>query len=156
MEMHPLVTTIVATEAAVNMLFDSAKRMPEDKLVWSPLEQGRTALDQLQECATAPDFYLRYLDPKYTPLYNSYEEASAAGKNFLTLAACEQECERLTGQLIDAIRAITPDRLGEMHTMMWGEQMSIAGIAGLHYWNLVYHLGQINYIQTLYGDRNMF
>lgn len=44
MEMHPLVSTIVATEAAVTMLFDSAKRMPEDKLVWSPLEQGRSAL----------------------------------------------------------------------------------------------------------------
>jgi hypothetical protein len=39
--------------------------------------------------------------------------------------------------------------------MPWGAKMTFAELLFLNYWNLVYHQGQIAYIQTLYGDREM-
>jgi hypothetical protein len=33
--------------------------------------------------------------------------------------------------------------------------VSLADVCFLHYWNTVYHLGQVNYLQTLLGDREM-
>jgi hypothetical protein len=33
--------------------------------------------------------------------------------------------------------------------------VTIADVLGMHYWNLTYHLGQINQIQMMLGDRQM-
>lgn len=130
--------------------------MPADKIEWSPLGQGRTALDQLQECAMAPDLYLGYLDPTYRRKANSYAEAAELQRRWTTVEECLQALHESTIALTDAMRNLPLDRLNDEHTMPWGEQMTLQGIAGLHYWNLTYHLGQINYIQTLYGDKAMF
>jgi len=145
-------STLWAAEALVN----TVRRMPADKVEWSPLDQGRTALNQLQECAIAPDLYLGYLDPTYVRQANSYAEAADLQSQWKTVDQCVTVLNENTAKLVEAIRNLPVDRLSEMHTMPWGEQMSVAGIAGLHYWNLTYHLGQINYIQTLYGDKAMF
>lgn len=154
--MHPLDPIVSATLVSVDMLFNSAKRVPEEKLTWSPLDHGRTVLSQLQECAIAPHFYLVYLKPGYQSPFHGYEEASEYSKQFDTLEKCEMKCREMTAELAEAMRQVTPDRLSELHVMPWGQEMAISTIAGLHYWNNVYHLGQINYIQTLYGDREMF
>ena len=34
-------------------------------------------------------------------------------------------------------------------------KLSVAEILASPYWNLTYHLGQINFIQTTYGDMEM-
>jgi hypothetical protein len=129
--------------------------MPADKIEWSPLDQGRTALDQLQECAMAPDLYLGYLDPRHKRKANSYAEAAELQSRWTTVDECLKALHEKTAALIAAIGALPRERLSEECTMPWGEQMTVQAIAGLHYWNLTYHLGQINYIQTLYGDKAM-
>ena len=41
--------------------------------------------------------------------------------------------------------------------MPWGDGMTetLANVMLHHFWNIVYHEGQIAYIQTIYGDREM-
>ncbi len=147
---------IRSTQWAAEALANTVRRMPADKIEWSPLGQGRTTLSQLQECAIAPDLYLAYLDPTYKRKANSYADAAELQAQWKTADECLAALNENTAVLIEAIRNLVPEKLSEIHTMPWGEQMSVEGIAGLHYWNMTYHLGQINYIQTLYGDKAMF
>ena len=46
------------TEHVTNELFKIARAMPVDRQTWKPLENGRSALEQLQECAQTPLFFL--------------------------------------------------------------------------------------------------
>lgn len=147
---------IASTNAAVDALIATARRMPEDKLTWSVMDLGRTAMDQLQECANAPDMFLPILKPGYVSKYKSYEEAGEAQKQWDTLDKVEAALRASTAELCEAIAEISPDRLGEMHMLPWGQEFSLGAIAGFHQWNVIYHVGQINFIQTLYGDKAMF
>lgn len=146
---------IAMNNQAVEMLFGAVKKMPADKQTWKPLDEGRSALEQCRECATVADMFQSNIDPNHTPRWASFEEMSAESSTW-DLDKCEAECKATTAKLNQAIAKMTPEQMVEMHTMPWGMEHSGGEIAGFHYWNLVYHLGQVNYIQTLYGDRDMF
>jgi hypothetical protein len=146
---------VAMNNQAVDMFFIAVRKMPADKQNWKPLDEGRSALEQAQEMAVSPDMFLVHLAPGRTPLYSSWEEASqAAGQ--MDLDACEAACRKLTAEMNDAIMKITPEQAAEKKALPWGAEHTVGEIAGFHYWNAVYHLGQVNYIQTLYGDRDMF
>lgn len=150
--MHPITAE---TESALKMLFASARRMPEDKLNWSPLDAGRTVMDQLQECAITADMFLPYFDASYTPMAKGYEEFGAISSQWKTIDECEAKCKELTAKLTAAIEATPAEKMAEVHDLPWGEKHTLGAIATFHAWNMTYHLGQINYIQTLYGDKEM-
>ncbi|HRF59673.1 MAG TPA: hypothetical protein PLH94_07130 [Fimbriimonadaceae bacterium] len=143
------------TDSAVDMLFSSARKMPAERQVWSPMETGRTALDQLQECACAPDLHMQLIDPEHPGPFEGYEGAREYRKRWTTVEACEAACRESTARWAHFVRGLSPERLASMAETPWGPT-PVGVITGFHYWNLVYHLGQINYIQTLYGDRDMF
>src|SRR5712692_8093209 len=45
------------TKQAIEDLFRTSRAVPADKLEWSVLDQGRSVLDQLQECAQAAGWF---------------------------------------------------------------------------------------------------
>ena len=55
------------------------------------------------------------------------------------------------------VMAYPAEKLGDTVPMpMWpGGQMPVVEALQIHNWNVSYHTGQINYIQTLYGDGSM-
>lgn len=149
----------IMTQSAVNNLFMSAKRVPADKLDWKPLELGRSVIDQLQECAMSANWSIQLLKERAFPdlspeIMAEYENTR---KQWTTLEQCEGACRAATDQLLDAIRAFPEDDLGTKIHVPFGpnHDWSIYDAMGLHAWNCTYHMGQINYIQTLYGDKSM-
>lgn len=127
-----------------------------DKASWSPMDEGRTALDQVAECAlicaSLPDVIKNWKMPEFTPEFmEEYEKSKAA----LTLEQAVQMLQEKTALLCDAIRAVPTEELsGTMQ--FWGpEPWSKTGVLNYHNWNMTYHVGQLNYIQTLYGDKTM-
>jgi hypothetical protein len=132
------------TEAALEGFIKSIRRMPADKLTWLPLDQGRTALDQFQECATAPIVYRSRL--LGTPFVIDRE----ARKSW-NVDETERHARQATAELVAVIRDTSDDRLDEVVKVPWGT-MSVLEVVWMHYWNLTYHLGAVNHIQTLYGD----
>jgi len=147
------------TEQAVKWLFDTARHVPADKLEWKPLDNGRSCLDQLQECAQAPTWFLPMLETRQTQQLDPamYEEARAARREWDTLEKCEEVCKANTAKLLDVIRNYPDEDLSTeiAHPFAPGETIKLAHVMLWHYWNMVYHLGQINYIQTLLGDFEM-
>ena len=148
------------TKSAAESLFRAARAMPPDKLTWKVLDQGRSALDLLRECAQSPQWFgsmLKHQAP--TPEFTKTDMAASQKQReqWKSATDCEKACKDSSESLYAVIKSFPDKDLAKEIKLPWGENFiaSMADIAMFQYWNLVYHLGQINFIQTLYGDKEM-
>lgn len=145
-------------ESAARSLFKSARSMPADKLEWSPMEKGRTALNQLQECGGTPRIIPILLRGEGANIPKDFfDNLKAERATWTTIDACEAAYKASIGPALEAIRQYPDDALDAMLPVPWPfqkEQIASDLILDM-YWNMSYHLGQVNYIQTLYDDRVM-
>lgn len=131
--------------------------MPQDKRTWSVLEQGRTALDVTAECARINHFVAKALIAFGMPGFSGQPETppdpnTVAVENHI--AALSDSVQAMNNSLA----GFPSDRLADAITLPFGPNgmtMTFAQFALVGYWNMSYHLGQINFIQTLYGDKEM-
>src|SRR5438132_11039053 len=107
----------VNREVAV-ALARNLKAMPEDKQAWKPLEKGRSALDQVQECALinywVADFYRTLTVPAFDT--EKFEQGKAE------LDTVEKACAALeasTESLCAAIAAFPVTELDSTITLPW-------------------------------------
>lgn len=145
------------TMRVMEALFRSARSMPEDKLTWQPGDLGRTALDQLQECAMVPSWAASLLTTRKFDFTPEMMKAAAEERSKWTLDDCERECRERTEKLFEVMDAFPDEDLEKTMFLPFGggKDRPFAEIMGLHLWNLTYHLGQIGYIQLMYGDKEM-
>lgn len=143
------------TQRALDDVLRAIEALPEDKRDWKPGEGARSALDQLREMAWAPRFYMPYLGSGEAGA--GHEEIRAKAREEVSYEVGRDLALKATGELCAMIANVPDDRLEDEVTlpMGGGMVMTLAEVLGIHYWNLVYHQGQINYIQTLLGDREM-
>ncbi|MFI5385700.1 MAG: hypothetical protein ACHQ50_06215 [Fimbriimonadales bacterium] len=153
-------TIIDAIQHSYDEAFKYAKATASDKLDWKPLDAGRSVLDQLQELAQAPDYVTATIagDPgaqDHNP--ERWAKLVAERQAWTTVEDCEREAKTRLGKLFDAIRNCSDQRLQEKVWLPYdgGRDFTIQEICDYPRWNAVYHLGQICYIQILYGDKEM-
>lgn len=144
------------TGKALDGLFKQARFLPADKLEWEPMDQARSALDILQECAVLPKFYVQVLEtgkvPEFLPEFLEAYNKSRAELD--TLDKAEAACRENTAALLVAIRSVPDAKLADPLQLPWGV-WSTAEVLNLHYWNMVYHTGQLCYSQSMLGDKAM-
>lgn len=98
------------------------------------------------------DVVKNYKMPDFTPeMMEEYE----TNKNALDLDGAVSLLRENTEKLCEAIRSVPDEKLGEQMKFWGPEPWSVAGVLNYHNWNMTYHIGQVNYIQTLYGDKDM-
>ena len=146
---------VVASQMVSDTLIRNLQAMPADKQDWKPMDLGRSALDQVQEC-TAINRWIAdaYRTHELPPLDG---EAFAAVKAELDTVekACAGLKEATTG-LCDAISSQSDADLDLTVTLPWDSTPTpFAALFMVPYWNNAYHIGQICYVQTLYGDNDM-
>jgi hypothetical protein len=150
---------IDVTRAAAREAFKCARAVPEDKVDWKPLDAGRSVLDQCRELAKCPDWCYTIISGEPEPEWN--EEFMAAQKAEMeawkTVEDCEAECERRLDRLCALFGAMPDERLSETKWLPYdgGRDFAMPEMMDYPRWNFNYHLGQISYIQTLYGDKEM-
>lgn len=149
---------IEVTRAAAQEAFRYAKAMPADKLDWRPLDSGRSVLDQCREMAMCSTWCEEIVDGKQ----HDHDEASAAAaqaemESWATIEACEAESDRRLESLFAVFAAMPDERLAETRWLPYdgGRDFTMQEMMDYPRWNFTYHLGQISYIQTLYGDRDI-
>jgi hypothetical protein len=127
--------------------------MPAEKQTWSPLDEGRTALDQVAECAVINSWCAIVIRDHVVPAFEGEtykQECAKLDTPDKALAALTSS----TDQLVAAIENLQDEHLESTVQFPWDSEPSTLGYATLvPYWNMTYHIGQINYIQTLYGDK---
>jgi hypothetical protein len=138
---------------AAEDLARSFAAMPADKQTWAPLEEGRCALMQVQENAVINAWFTAMLTDRVVPPLEespfATERALDTSDKALTALAANTE------KLVAAIGAFPDADLDQSLKMPWGETSTYEETLFGAYWNMVYHIGQIAYIQTLYGDKEM-
>lgn len=138
-------------------LHDAVAKMPDDRIEWHPVTEGnsgRDALDQALECAYLNEWIVQGYRTGQMPTidWDDYKARTAARRN---KADCLAWLQSSTEALATALASFPQERLGEsvMDPLHDGKATTWADFAiDLFYWNTVYHEGQVNYIQVLYGD----
>jgi len=150
---------IGVTKSAAAEAFKYAKAMPDDKVDWRPLDEGRSTLDICREMAMCPKWAEDIISGAEMPEWN--EETMAAVKaeqeQWKTVEDCEAECNKRMESLIETYRNMPDERLKETKWLPYdgGRDFTMPEMMEYPRWNFNYHLGQIAYVQTLYGDREM-
>ncbi|MDE2126171.1 MAG: hypothetical protein KGJ62_06245 [Armatimonadetes bacterium] len=127
--------------------------MPAEKQVWKPLDCGRSALDQVQECIGVNAWIAQSLrECALQTMSDDWLDSVRA--EYDTPEKAAQGLADGTAELVAAMRALPADRHSDMVPLPWEEKPSaFVDLMAIPYWNMVYHLGQVSYIQTLYGDK---
>lgn len=143
------------TWEAVEFLMRYARAVPAEQLNWRPAEHARSVLEILQECVAEPQILEKLLRdrPQTVPDPQAYLEAfKEAAAQLSTVDSLEHALRAHTERFLDAVNALSPETLSQRITVPWGKSYPAKELALMHQWNLTYHLGQIAYIQLLYGD----
>lgn len=137
-------------------LTGAVAKMPEDRLAWHPTtegNQGRDALDQALECAYLNEWAAAGYRSGSSPAidWDDYKIQCDKRRN---KADCVAWLKSSTEALASAVAAFPESKLFDtVHDAVHGYDTTWADFAiDLFYWNTVYHEGQVNYIQVLYGD----
>lgn len=143
--------------ASAEALHAACLKMPDDRLSWKPTVEGndgRDALDQLVECAYLNEWAAAAFRNGAIPAFDDsdYKAKKDANRN---KSAALAWLKSGTNELAGAVSDLSSSRLGETTTNPFTEQPTTwAELADFFYWNTVYHEGQVNYIQVLYGDNS--
>lgn len=149
---------IRVTQAAADEAFRYARAVPTDKMDWKPLDVGRSVLDQCQELTMCPNWALAIIGGEQIE-WNEEIAAKirAEQEQWTTVDQCQEECNLRLAKLFDYFRAMPEERLAETKWLPYdgGRDFTMPEMMDYPRWNFTYHLGQIAYIQTLSGDREM-
>jgi hypothetical protein len=142
-----------ATLRAQRLLTNDLKAISADQVNACPGGCARTALNIVAECAAVNGMAATVLSgAEYKR--PSPEEREAHLNSFDTvdkvIAYLDQETERL----LAAIEATDADTFSD-EMSPFGRPMNRFGVASLPSWHMMYHDGQLNYIQSLHGDGEM-
>ena len=149
--------TIEATREAQEEAFRYARAVPDDRLEWQPEGQGQTVLSMAREIAKCADWAYDLLA---TGSMDYSEEGNAETAGWKTIADCEAAGKEKLGRYFEFLKGIPDERLTETMELPFGpggsmKRFTLGELMDYPRWNSTYHLGQIAYVQTLYGDRGM-
>lgn len=139
------------TQKAADDLLTAYARIPEDKQRWRPEGKGRTALDQVIECALLNGYTVDLIQNRRWA-ENAMETfmKDKAEAEVLDWDALQAKLQENTKRVIAALQAVPEGDLQDPIQMPWSTQ-SLAEVMAYPYWNMSYHQGQINYIASLLG-----
>ena len=147
------------TQEALASLFRTARHIPADKWHWSPMAEARTAQNQVAECALTPLLYLSVLDG--TPMDFSNPAVRKQGEEMMasldTVEAAEAAAQKHFSTFYARLEALTDADLEKTVHLPYGGGRDVPVADFLFYasQNIIYHTGQINYLQTMLGDTEM-
>jgi uncharacterized damage-inducible protein DinB len=141
------------TEKVARDLITALEATPEEKAHWQPAGEARPMIAQLVECCLANTKWTAILQTR-THANLPREVAQEAYRELNTREKVAARLRETSATLAQTIRALPEDALSAPVELPWnrGVTRSLAECCFHAYWNMAYHEGQINYIQTMYGD----
>lgn len=150
---------IDATQKAADEFFRYALAVPSEKLDWKPLDAGRSVLDQAREVAKCADWTYELIgtDKPFEFDESKMAEQKVEMDEWSTAAECQRACNEKLARLFELYRGLPDARLVDTKWLPFdgGRDFTVAEMMEYPRWNFNYHLGQVAYVQTLYGDKDM-
>ena len=151
------------TQRAVDDICRAALALPAKAAEWTAGGEARSALDQMREVAQSASWLLPLIREQNATEFAKHPDKDPGHRHMPktagleTIAACVEAARKSTSELCRAIAASSSEKLEEEVRLPFGGglMMTFADLLGMHHWNLVYHLGQINQIALAHGDKEM-
>ncbi len=134
--------------SGVDDLWRNIAAMPADKLEWKLAEKTRSVREILGEVVGATSYNGAVLTARA-----SVDDAWTSSDG-LSLEDLEALHRKNIAEFLDVVKAFPAEELSDKVVLPWGE-MTYFDIISYGYWNTMYHLGQIAYVQMMYGDAEM-
>lgn len=129
--------------------------MPPEKQDWRPEESTRSALQQVQECAVINGWAAEILRTGDVPPL-SHDEFARKTSELDTADKAIAALRAATDDLVGVIGSLPDELLDHTIQLPWeSTPVTLAEAMWISYWNMAYHTGQLAYIQTMYGDKDM-
>ena len=129
--------------------------VPDDKMTWKPLDNGRSILDLLSEAAQTAGKTAEMAETlgEAKPSFEMFAQLKAE-RAIWTRADAMRELEANTQNLYSAIAQLSDKDLEQMVTVEIGGglTLSLGAWMMMTYRTFISRFAQINYIQSLYGD----
>lgn len=138
-------------EDGLPMLTKAVEAVPEDKLDWKPAEGSRTIRQLFTEIVMMTGYVAQALDERGVPPYE--EMADEYAKK--SIPQLTTQLDKNAKHYYEAIKNFPEAEYGKTLEAPWGVWTYFQTMS-YPYWNLMWHTGQINYIQTMYGDQNFY
>lgn len=145
-------------KAAAEEVFRYAKAVPADKLNWSPDGAGRSVINICQELAMTPTWGHTVITKGWqNPTDEDRETGRREMESWSSVEQCQDQFNIRFAELEILYRGFTDEQLKETKWLPFngGREHTILEMMDYPRWNCTYHLGQIAYIQILYGDKEM-
>jgi hypothetical protein len=131
-------------------------KTPDDKVRWSPSATSRTPLELVGHAALGTEQISGMFAGKPFP-FSSIAEAEAAiragDEQFTTREQVLGLLDKTTGDYCAWLDTLTPEQIASTVTLPFG-QMPMTVAITIPADHLRGHAAQLNYIQTIYGDRD--
>lgn len=141
------------TEKAADDLVAVVRAMPEEKARWQPFPDARPVLEQIVECVLANRMWANILR---THVHAMLPDGTAerAYKELDTIEKATAALRETSAELAGVIRSVPEADLGVLVPFPGKPDSGRPLAECCHHacWNMTYHMGQVSYIQTLYGD----
>jgi uncharacterized damage-inducible protein DinB len=129
-------------------LFRAARSLPADRLDWQPSPGRRSALDQIQECATALDLFIESIqDRKLEWTKERYGRWLELRGQYAALDDLERVCGDNTQRWAAYVHSLRDDELDEPVELPFPGEFKLVDLLMYQYWNASYHEGQIEAIR---------
>ncbi|MBC7806045.1 MAG: DinB family protein [Akkermansiaceae bacterium] len=151
----PTIAALLTRRAADDLL-TLLRSIPDERLLWKPSESNLTVLGQLRECAIVNQNWAITITERGFPVGSpdSRELRSFIDALSETREGCTDGIERSTEALVAAINGVSEEDTDlriNIDTLRPGT-ITLAEACLYSYWHMVYHEGQINFLQASYGD----
>jgi hypothetical protein len=141
---------------AANLLSSDLKAISAAQQDACPGGSARPALDVVAECAMVNGRVAHFILHGEAPPRPSSEEREALLASYDSQQKALAFLEGETAKLVGALDGLDAARLGETtDEIFFGRPMTLFQIAEMPAVHMMYHDGQLNYIQALHGDTEM-
>lgn len=142
-----------ATRSAAAEVFRYAKAVPADKLGWEP-EGARSVNSLCWEMAMCPTWAYDLIDNREE---GDSSDTQLDPSQSMSVEEYEKECMARIEKLASLFVTLPDERLSDTKWLPYngGRDHTVLEMMDYPRWNFNYHLGQIGYIQSMYGDKEM-
>lgn len=134
-------------------LSKAASYVPQENYDWSPMGEARPVWDILLECACileAAKVWIEQGEMNFQPYMTEREQAKA---NPPALSALSERLQAAAEAYAQTMDALSDEQAAQMiPNPMTGRNAPLIRAASMPIMNMVYHLGQVNYVQMMLGD----
>lgn len=148
---------VTVTSNMESEFFRYVSAVPIEKLDWKPSDVGQSILSMCREVAVTPEWAMIGMGE----LEHSEEEAKARYQevqSWDSVTRCQQEFDKCFSGWSTYVLRMPDSKLAETRWLPFNGGRDHTFLEMLEYprWNITYHLGQVAYVQTLYGDKEMY